>query len=69
VDLLTLCPPEALKSPARLVDHLANRFLSTPLASAQRAELIAAGQPAADDEARVKRLVHLIMSTPNYQVC
>jgi hypothetical protein len=70
VDVTAICSPEDLKSPSRLVDRLAGQLLSAPLSPAQRAELItAAGQPASDDETRVKQIVHLIMSTPNYQVC
>jgi uncharacterized protein (DUF1800 family) len=70
VDIRTLCRPDDLKSPGRLVDRLADCLLSTPLSAAQRAELVAAAEkPATDDEARVKHLIHLIMSTPNYQVC
>jgi uncharacterized protein (DUF1800 family) len=70
LDLTPFCSPEALKAPGRLVDRLTEHLLSTPLSAAQRAELVeAAEKPAADDEARVKRLIHLIMSTPNYQVC
>jgi uncharacterized protein (DUF1800 family) len=70
VDVMALCRPEDFKSSRRLVDRLADCLLSSPLSTPQRAELVAAaGKPAADDEARIKHLVHLIMSTPNYQVC
>jgi uncharacterized protein (DUF1800 family) len=70
VDVMALCSPEELKSPERLVDRLSEHFLSLPLAPAQRSELVAAAQQSAlDDEARLKQLVHLVMSTPNYQVC
>jgi uncharacterized protein (DUF1800 family) len=70
VDVISLVRPDDLKSPGRLVDRLADCLLSAPLSAVQRAELTsAAAKPAADDEARVKNLVHLIMSTPNYQVC
>jgi uncharacterized protein DUF1800 len=70
VDVMSLCRLEDLKSPETLVNRLADHLLSTPLAAAQRAELLAAArQPASDEESRVKHLVHLLMSTPNYQVC
>lgn len=70
LDVASLCPAAEVKSPERLVDRLSDHFLSLPLAPAQRSALIAtARQSTADDETRVKQLVHLIMSTPNYQVC
>lgn len=72
VDVMSLCTADDLKSPGRLVDRLADRLLAVPLAPGQRAELMSAAEKpdgVADDEARLKHLVHLIMSTPNYQVC
>jgi hypothetical protein len=67
---MALCPPDDLSSPERLVDHLAVALLSTPLSPAQRDELVAAARGSfPDDEAQVKQVAHLMMSTPNYQVC
>ena len=67
---MALCPPEERQKPERLVDRLADYLLSTPLSPSQRAELLAAARkPADDEEARLRHLVHLLMSTPNYQVC
>jgi len=70
VDVRALVPPEMRRSPEQIVDELAGRLLAVPLADDQRAELVAyMKKPADDPEAQVRGLIHLIMSSPNYQLC
>jgi uncharacterized protein (DUF1800 family) len=70
IDVKALVPLEARRKPEQIVDELARRLLAAPLAADQRAELIAhMKQPADDPEAQVRSLIHLMMSTPNYQLC
>jgi hypothetical protein len=70
VNVRALYDPEKQRTPEQLVDHFARLLLIAPLSADQRAELVAyVKQPADDPEARIKGLLHLIMSTPNYQLC
>jgi hypothetical protein len=70
VDVRSLVPPERAQDPKAVVEGLARRLLSAPLSAAQREDLIAyMKKPAGDTETQIKGLIHLLMSTPNYQLC
>ena len=61
---------ESRRKPEEIVDALVRRLLTVPLSADQRADLVAyMKKPADDAEAQVKGLIHLIMSSPNYQLC
>jgi uncharacterized protein (DUF1800 family) len=65
-----LVPPEVRRDPQKTVDMLARHLLSVPIAADQRTELIAyLKQPADNPDAQLKGLIHLMMSSPNYQLC
>jgi uncharacterized protein (DUF1800 family) len=69
VDLGALYDPEKQRTPEAIVDHFAALLLAAPLGSEQRGELVEyLRSPAEEREAQVKGLLHLIMSTPNYQL-
>jgi Protein of unknown function (DUF1800) len=76
VDVRALYDPEKQRTPEQIVDHFAGLLVSAPLTAGQRAELVAflkkpaesAGTPPDRDD-QIKGLIHLIMSTPNYQLC
>jgi len=76
VDVHALYDPEKQRTPEQIVDHFVALLVSAPLTANQRAELVvfmkkpAEGTgPAPDADEQVKGLIHLIMSTPNYQLC
>jgi len=61
--------PIALRAdPPRLVDELSFRFLNAPLASDDRERFIAFIRQHGTDDASMKDLVHLFLSTPEYQL-
>jgi hypothetical protein len=65
-----LVPPEVRRDPQKTVDMLARHLLSVPIAADQRTELIAYLKQTADNpDAQLKGLIHLMMSSPNYQLC
>jgi len=69
-DPVRIAPPALRADPGALVDALAGRLLSVPLPAAERERLMAAaGTPKRPlDDAGVADLVHLIMSTPEFQL-
>jgi uncharacterized protein (DUF1800 family) len=70
VDVAALYDPAIAGTPEAVVDHLARILLAAPLREALRAELVAHLKSSSEEpEARVRGLIHLLMSTPNYQLC
>jgi uncharacterized protein (DUF1800 family) len=70
VDVKALVPMDMRRNPEQIVDQLAERLLAVPLAADQRADLVSYMKKPADDPlAQVRGLIHLIMSSPNYQLC
>lgn len=70
VNVAALYDPAKARSPEQIVDHFGALLLAAPLDAACRAELVAHFRTSdGDAETRVRRLIHLLMSTPNYQLC
>jgi hypothetical protein len=82
VDVRALYDPEKQRTPEQIVDHFVGLLVSAPLTADQRAGLVAfmkkpvegAGpislsMAPPDRDEKIKGLIHLIMSTPNYQLC
>lgn len=59
------------RSAAELVDGFASRLLFAPLADDTRQKLIRFVESGGDttNETKLRKLIHLIMSTPEFQVC
>lgn len=70
VDLRSLVTVDPLQDPQRAVEEMTARLLTVPLTGAQTAQLqrFASGGTG-DPEAWLAELAHLLMSTPNYQLC
>lgn len=78
IDLVALCTSSDLQAPGEVVDFFSRTLLPAPLAEAEQAELLAAlgelpppdqwGQRKPEIEAKLRRLVALIVSMPKYQL-
>jgi uncharacterized protein (DUF1800 family) len=70
VKLSALYDPAKQRTPEEIVDHLAGRLLAVPLDPAGRAGLVEhLKSSGGDPETRIRGLIYLLMSTPNYQLC
>lgn len=71
VDVARLAPAELRQNPERLVDALIVRLFSAPLPARQRSAFLdfLRQKPAPPDDATVRSLLHLMMSTPHFQLC
>ena len=77
IDLTAMTKAAGADTAAKVVDHLATRFLSVPLSDKDKAVLVAflAGkvgsgtiQPSDQLEGALRELLYLIVSAPEYQV-
>ncbi|MDX1384759.1 MAG: DUF1800 domain-containing protein, partial [Thermoanaerobaculia bacterium] len=78
LDLTAMLAAAGANSAEDAVDHFARRFLSLPLDAPARATLVAfatdelAGRPpaeaSAETEEALRRLLYLVLSTPEYQL-
>lgn len=70
LDLETLAPPELRRDPARLCDTLVFRLLNAPLPERERERLLVflRGEGAEVSDATLRDFLHLVMSTPEYQL-
>lgn len=63
-----IAPATLRADPARLVDTLSFRFINAPLSGEDRERFIAFAREHGTDDASVRDLVHLFLSTPEYQL-
>ena len=71
-DFTALAPPALRSNPAALVDALIFRFFQQPIAKNHRAAFIeyaTAKQDGGFTDAEIGELCHLMLSTPEYQLC
>ena len=78
IDLSAMVKAQGLKNTTEVVDYFCARFLSVPVSDAQRKQLVAflnkelatSDIPTAETymEDPLRMLLHLIMSTPEYQL-
>ena len=71
-DYNAIAPPELRKNPEALVDALLNRFFQGPISKKHRAafvEFTTAKAGAILTDTETAELCHLILSTPEYQLC
>jgi len=78
IDLTAMVKAQGLKNTTEVVDYFCARFLSVPVSDAQRKQLVAflnkelatSDIPTAETymEDPLRMLLHLIMSTPEYQL-
>jgi uncharacterized protein (DUF1800 family) len=70
VDVTALYDPQKQRTPEAMVDHFSGLLLAAPLEASARARLVEHLKTSSDDpETRLRSLIHLLMSTPNYQLC
>lgn len=71
VEVARVAPPELRKDPVRLVDTLIARLFSAPLPARQRDAFLTfvRSKPQPLEDAAVRALLHLMMSTPHFQLC
>jgi Protein of unknown function (DUF1800) len=68
IDWAQLAPPALRADPVRLVDELSLRFLNASLAKDDRERFIAFAKDQGTDDEALRSLVHLFLSTPEYQL-
>ncbi len=71
VDVAKLIPAALRTEPAKLIETLAGRLFSGPLAPRQRDAFLdfLKTKPSPPDDASIRSLLHLMMSTPGFQLC
>ncbi|MBS0657288.1 MAG: DUF1800 domain-containing protein [Verrucomicrobia bacterium] len=71
VDLTRLVSADVRRDPAALVDQLAARLFAGPLPAREREAFLAflRQKPAPPDDATLRSLLHLMLSTPHFQLC
>jgi hypothetical protein len=70
LDVAALYDPAKQRTPEQIVAHFSDLLLAAPLDPARRDELVTHLKSAGGDpEAQMRGLIHLLMSTPNYQLC
>lgn len=71
IDLSRLATAEQRRDPAALVDRLVARLFAVPLPERQRDAFVAflRQKPSPPDDSTLRSLLHLMMSTPHFQLC
>jgi uncharacterized protein (DUF1800 family) len=71
VDVTRIAPPDVRKDPRKLVDSLCIRLFQDPLGDKEREAFYryAETRDVATDDTDVRGLLHLMMSTPQFQLC